>query len=57
MNMQTTVLYFLVLLFVLSGLVPCWRSGLQLSMKLFWSGIIITLPGAGTLFYLGYKDI
>jgi hypothetical protein len=57
MNLQTLILYSIVTVLIGSGLVPCWRSGLKTGMKLYWSLIILALPGAGTLFYMGYKDL
>lgn len=57
MNLQSLILYAIVAAMILCGLVPCWRSERKSGMKLFWSVIILSLPGAGTLFYLGYKDI
>lgn len=53
MNLQSVILYFIVIAMIGSGLFLCWRSELKAGMKLFWSVIILALPGAGTLFYLG----
>ncbi len=56
MNAQAIILFAIVIFLIASGLLPCWRSNLQFGMKLFWSVIILVLPGVGTLFYFGYKD-